>query len=316
MIKNGNTVYYKSYLTDSKKKSKKYIIIKETWKKKTKKITNYDNPYLKKSTKCEVGNTKIINVLKDKDCLGSVLYKTKGKGSKDNQVKKMDKIFKWVGKHVAYNKDSNYSALGVLSHKSSNGKYVASCVGYSNLIAAMCRSAGIPVKYKLITLFRKSISNRESSLGHAYLFVYLKNKWTAVDGTSSDINKYNESAWAEDESVAKTITKYMVVIDNRHYDKFELNCNHYLNKHRDSNINFTNNPNNSLINYFVDYSSKINSSDAASSFLKSKYDNYKYDNICLAIPGSYVNGNLYYSGKLFSKSIWAFHTFKNVNNEF
>lgn len=53
----------------------------------------------------------------------------------------------------------------------------------------------------------------------------------------------------------------------------------------------------------------------ASSFLK-QIDNYKYDNICLAIPGSYVNGNLYYSGKLFSKSIWAFHTFKNVNNNF
>lgn len=39
--------------------------MKETWKKKTKKVNKYDNPYLKKSTNCEVKNKTIKDKAKE-----------------------------------------------------------------------------------------------------------------------------------------------------------------------------------------------------------------------------------------------------------
>ncbi len=314
--KNGNTVYYKYYLT-GKKGNNKYLIVKETWKKNTKKVTKYDNPYLKKSTKCEVNNEKIKNLLKSKEILGTDLFNTKG--SKDNQVKKMDKIFKWVGKNVTYYEKSNYSALGVLAHKDSNGKYMANCVGYSNLIAALCRASGIAVKYKIITYFNPSeFPLNEPHLGHAYLFVYLKNEWTAVDGTSSHIIKeYNNSAWAESDTYAKNPTKSSIITDNK-YDSFEYNCNHYLGmtkKHSDSNINYTNDPDHQP-NYFADLSSSTNSFSSALKFLKN-FDNLEINsNVQLKPFNTYINGSVYdLSGKLIFSNVWAFHTYNSKNNK-
>uniref|UniRef100_UPI000B2A072C transglutaminase-like domain-containing protein n=1 Tax=Methanobrevibacter arboriphilus TaxID=39441 RepID=UPI000B2A072C len=220
--KKGNTVYYKSYLTGKKKKSQKYLIVKETWKKKTKKVNKYDNPYLKKSTNCEVKNKTI----KDKAKEITKKYKTR--------YYKANAIWNWVRKNIKYNENHHYSAFKTLTKKS------GSCQGHSNLIVAMCRALGIPAKYESKFRYNTKTNKHEA---HVWALVYVNNKWYVADGT---IKKYFEyplgtlnTAWTDSKNPDYKYMQYYghdFQYDYK-YTSWSSICNRLTGKsHRDTNI--------------------------------------------------------------------------------
>ncbi len=120
--------------------------------------------YLKSSSNCQVGNSKIKKLVKS---LTSGLT---------SDYDKATAIFNYVRDHVSYSfyYDTKYGAVGTLNAKKGN------CVDHSHLLVAMYRTAGLAARYVHGTCRFSS----GSSYGHVWAQVLIGDNWVCADATS------------------------------------------------------------------------------------------------------------------------------------
>ncbi len=142
--------------------------------------------YLKASTHCEVGNSKIKSLV---DSL------TKGLTTDE---KKATAIFNYVRDTISYSfyYDTKYGAVGTLNAKKGN------CVDHSHLLAAMFRTAGLATRYVHGTCKFSS----GSTYGHVWTQVLVGNKWVVADATSSRNSLGKVANWNTNSFTLKSIT--------------------------------------------------------------------------------------------------------------
>ncbi len=123
------------------------------------------SPYLKSSTNCQVGNSKI------KELVDSL---TKGMTS---DYAKAEAIFNYVRDAVSYSfyYDTHHGALGTLNAKSGN------CVDQAHLVVAMARTAGLPARYVHGTCY---FTLSGSTYGHVWAQILIGDTWVCADATS------------------------------------------------------------------------------------------------------------------------------------
>ncbi len=124
----------------------------------------YLSSYLKSSSNCQVGNSKIKSLVKS---LTSGLT---------SDYDKANAIFNYVRDHVSYSfyYDTKYGAVGTLDAKKGN------CVDHSHLLVAMFRTAGLAARYVHGTCRFSS----GSSYGHVWAQVLIGDNWVCADATS------------------------------------------------------------------------------------------------------------------------------------
>ena len=142
--------------------------------------------YLKASTHCEVGNSKIKSLV---DSLT--------KGLKTDE-QKATAIFNYVRDTISYSfyYDTKYGAVGTLNAKKGN------CVDHSHLLAAMFRTAGLATRYVHGTCKFSS----GSTYGHVWTQVLVGNKWVVADATSSRNSLGKVANWNTNSFTLKSIT--------------------------------------------------------------------------------------------------------------
>lgn len=121
-------------------------------------------------------------------------------------------IHDWVCNNIFYDTDS-------IDGLSNNAPYIATdvlssrravCLGYSNLYAALCRSAGIPCNvvtgYALGVGSGEKVWNESNMItdegNHAWNEVYLDNRWVIVDTTWDSKNKIEDNVGYKDENIS------------------------------------------------------------------------------------------------------------------
>ncbi len=121
--------------------------------------------YLKSSTNCQVGNSKI------KSLVNSL---TKGLTS---EYDKAVAIFNYVRDYISYSfyYDTKYGAVGPLNSGRGN------CVDHSHLLVAMFRTAGLAARYVHGTCKFSS----GSTYGHVWTQVLIGDTWICADATST-----------------------------------------------------------------------------------------------------------------------------------
>ena len=131
--------------------------------------------YLKATTNCQVGNTKIKNVLK-------TLYK-----DSDSDSVKAQAIYNYVRDKISYTfyYNTKHGAVGTLDAKSGN------CVDQAHLLVAMFRTAGLHARYVHGTCTFSS----GSTYGHVWAQVLIGNTWTVADPTSTRNSLGNIVNW-------------------------------------------------------------------------------------------------------------------------
>ena len=131
--------------------------------------------YLKASTNCEVGNSKIKSLV---DSL------TKGLTT---DTQKATAIFNYVRDTLSYSfyYNTKYGAVGALNAKKGN------CVDHSHLLVAMFRTAGLAARYVHGTCKFSS----GSTYGHVWTQVLVNGKWVVADATSSKNSLGSISNW-------------------------------------------------------------------------------------------------------------------------
>ncbi|KZX14660.1 transglutaminase-like superfamily protein [Methanobrevibacter cuticularis] len=290
----------------------KYLLLINTTKTKEN-YTYLANKYLASSTKCEVNDPYIKELAKNI----TKSYKS------DDHLGKANAIYKWVQKYVDYVEDANYSAMGVLnnSHKV-NGRYVANCVGFSNLISALSRSVGVPVRYRSILFFRDYdflFDNPHG--GHVWSEVYVNGKWQYADGATLDNSAIVSVGQGFDLQQIKPTSAYYTT-DNIN-ESWYLDCNHYLNSsHKDSNIEKTPPGINSTFqregnDYFIFSTTSVTTGNKAISILNSALNlyiatyNYYYKPVFISIKSTFVelHGVDPISGN--NMVFWLVHAYKN-----
>lgn len=130
----------------------------------------------------------------------------------DNDYDKALAIHDWVCNNIFYDTDSidgltntaPYIATDVLSSKR------AVCLGYSNLYAALCRSANIPCN--VVTGYALGVSAGETTWNETTLFdtngnhawneVYVDNRWIIVDTTWDSKNRIENNVGYKDEDIS------------------------------------------------------------------------------------------------------------------
>ena len=142
--------------------------------------------YLKASTHCEVGNSKIKS-----------LVNSLTKGLKTDE-QKATAIFNYVRDTISYSfyYDTKYGAVGTLNAKAGN------CVDHSHLLAAMFRTAGLATRYVHGTCKFSS----GSTYGHVWTQVLVGNKWVVADATSSRNSLGKVANWNTNSFTLKSIT--------------------------------------------------------------------------------------------------------------
>lgn len=129
-------------------------------------------------------------------------------GIEDN-YQKAKAIYTWVCNHIYYDYDAYYSgnlagdfsALGTLHSKRSV------CEGYSNLLAALLRAAGIPTKK--IVGFARGISSTTwpenlditKDTNHAWNEAYLNGRWILMDATWDSGNEWKNGGIYKDSGI-------------------------------------------------------------------------------------------------------------------
>ena len=123
-------------------------------------------PYLKASTNCQVGNSKIKSLV---DSLTSGLT---------SDLAKAKAIYNYVRDYIAYSfyYDTKYGAVGTLNAK------VGNCVDQSHLLVAMYRTAGLAARYAHGTCY---FTLSGSTYGHVWTQVLIGDTWIVGDPTSS-----------------------------------------------------------------------------------------------------------------------------------
>ena len=131
--------------------------------------------YLKSSSNCQVGNSKI------KSLVSSL---TSGLTS---DYDKANAIFKYVRDTISYSfyYDTKYGATGTLSAKKGN------CVDHSHLLVAMFRTAGLAARY----VHGKCTFSSGSTYGHVWAQVLIGDTWVCADATSSKNSLGKISNW-------------------------------------------------------------------------------------------------------------------------
>lgn len=121
--------------------------------------------YLKSTSNCQVGNSKI------KSKVNSL---TSGLSTK---LAKAKAIYNYVRDSISYSfyYDTYYGAVGTYNHGSGN------CVDQAHLLIAMYRTAGLPARYVHGTCTFSS----GSTYGHVWAQVLIDGNWHVVDPTSS-----------------------------------------------------------------------------------------------------------------------------------
>lgn len=131
--------------------------------------------YLKKSSNCQVGNSKIKNLVNSL---------TKGLTTANQ---KAEAIFDYVRDTISYSfyYDTKYGAVGTLNAKTGN------CVDHSHLLVAMFRTAGLAARY----VHGECRFSSGNTYGHVWVQVLIDNTWTVADATSSRNSLGNVANW-------------------------------------------------------------------------------------------------------------------------
>uniref|UniRef100_UPI00386AFE11 transglutaminase-like domain-containing protein n=1 Tax=Methanobrevibacter sp. TaxID=66852 RepID=UPI00386AFE11 len=131
--------------------------------------------YLKSSSNCQVGNSKIKSLV---NSLTSSLT---------SDLDKATAIFNYVRDHISYSfyYDTNYGAVGTYTAKKGN------CVDHSHLLVAMFRTAGLPARY----VHGKCTFSSGSTYGHVWAQVLIGDTWISADATSSRNSLGNIVNW-------------------------------------------------------------------------------------------------------------------------
>ena len=138
-------------------------------------ITNLA-PYLKSSTNCQVGNSKIKSIV---DSLTEGLTSDKAKATA---------IYNYVRDKISYSfyYNTKYGAVGTLNAKTGN------CVDQSHLLIAMYRTAGLAARYVHGTCY---FTLSGSTYGHVWTQVLIGDTWIVGDPTSSRNSFGNVVNW-------------------------------------------------------------------------------------------------------------------------
>ena len=164
------TATNKKTTTKKTTKTGKKTTAKATSKKSTAKtvqtISKALKAYLSSSKNCQVGNKEIKSFAVQ---LTSTLKSDYDKGKK---------LFEWVRDHIGYDKYRNTKRGAAKTLKNRLGN----CVDQSHLLVALSRAAGIPARYVNANNCRFTTGYVS---GHVWTEMYIKNKWTVADTTSS-----------------------------------------------------------------------------------------------------------------------------------
>lgn len=133
-------------------------------------------PYLKASTNCQVGNSKI------KSLVNSL---TAGLTS---DTAKATAIYNYVRDQISYSfyYDTKYGAVGTLNAKTGN------CVDQAHLLIAMYRTAGLAARYVHGTCY---FTLSGSTYGHVWAQVLIGDTWIVSDPTSNRNSFGNVVNW-------------------------------------------------------------------------------------------------------------------------
>ena len=160
------TTSNKTTAASSKKTTTKKTSAKKSTAKVVQKISQALKAYLSSSKNCQVTNKEIKSLATK---LTSTLKSDYDKGKK---------LFEWVRDHIGYDKYRNTrrGAVKTLQNRLGN------CVDQSHLLVALSRAAGIPARYVNGNNCRFTTGYVS---GHVWTEMYIKNKWTVADTTSS-----------------------------------------------------------------------------------------------------------------------------------
>ena len=294
--KTGVTTTTKYKILNNIKRSK-YKLVRvntTTSKQSTKKLAN---KYLEATTNAEVKNSMIVALAKKI---------TKGVKSNDYYTKAA-KIYKWVQEYIDYDLDANTSAVDILSKKGSNGHYKAYCVGFSNVMAALCRSVGVPVEYHAILFFEEEYYPFQGHEGHVYSKVYVKGQWLFADAaTVGFIAPLNYKGYLQT-MPTQTGGSYYTYTNNWNYWYFI--CNHNLNNHNDPTI-IKEAQGVPVLEYFQLPYSSITSASTAYNILSG----YASSNGYYIYKTDYITGSSDYITPEKFLPFWAFHVFDSSKN--
>ena len=133
-------------------------------------------PYLKASTNCQVGNSKIKSVV---NSLISGLT---------TDVAKATAIYNYVRDYISYSfyYNTKYGAVGTLNAKTGN------CVDQAHLLIAMYRTAGLAARYVHGTCY---FTLSGATYGHVWAQVLIGDTWIVSDPTSARNSFGNVVNW-------------------------------------------------------------------------------------------------------------------------
>ena len=254
------------------------------------------NEYLEATTNAEVNNPRIVALAKEI---------TKGCKS-DDYYNKAKLIYKWVQVNIDYTLDANISAVEILSQKGSNGNYKAYCVGFSNVMAALCRAVDVPVRYHAIFFFEEEYYPFQGHEGHVYTQVYVDGKWLFADAaTVGFIAPLNYHGYLEEMPTQPGGSYYTYTND---WNYWYFNCNYNLHSHSDPYI-VRESQGIGVLEYFYITSATITSATTAYNLLYS----YASSNGYYIYSSNYFYGTMTYINPS-PVNFWAFNYYDGSGN--
>ncbi|MFX0137562.1 MAG: transglutaminase family protein [Candidatus Hodarchaeota archaeon] len=141
-----------------------------------------------------------------------------------------EKIFLWVRDNIRYELNPVVGAVKILKRKT------GACVDKSSLFIALCRAAGIPARYVLVTahlLAKKDIDLLE--INHCATEIYIDGDWQIFDATfdpsllslfpqaSFDSANWWDPKKSQISYKTKEIDKNLADLVSQSYEKHEIN---------------------------------------------------------------------------------------------
>jgi hypothetical protein len=99
-------------------------------------------------------------------------------GDEKDKTRIAEKIFYWVRDNIRYELDPIIGTIGILKRKT------GACVDKSSLFISLCRAAGIPARYLILTarlITKKDIGIPE--INHCATEILLNGEWKVIDPT-------------------------------------------------------------------------------------------------------------------------------------
>ncbi|MCL2688006.1 MAG: hypothetical protein FWE58_05670, partial [Methanobrevibacter sp.] len=259
---------------------------------------NLANEYLETTINAEVNNPRIVALAKQI---------TSGVKS-DDYYTKAKLIYKWVQENIDYTLDANISAVQILSQKGSNGNYKAFCVGFSNVMAALCRSVGVPVEYHAILFFEEEYYPFQGHEGHVYTKVYVNGQWLFADAaTVGFIAPLNYTSYLQT-MPTQSGGSYDTYTNSWNYWYFL--CNNHLIGHSDSHI--TREAQGVPVLEYFNLSTSASSVSSAYNILSPYANNNGY----IISKSYYFSGYSNYIDPNNYIPVWGFHYFDGTTGNF